>query len=219
MLAEKWKTEAFFWLSLLVILTPWLLFVSRLAANSDNLWLADCLDKILHGGMMSRDAYELNPPLTLFLFAPVIALARIGVPQADGITLLGLTAILLCILAIRHILSRWNFLGRRQVAVIAAGLAIAETIPGAGTSLAERDQLIGLALVPFFSDPVRAVAWSALAEAHRLDCVRSRSFPDYAQTALRPAAGAFHSAAAFSAASLFGFTRARCHLPCGRGDF
>ena len=142
--------EWYFWLFIFTLLVPWIVFSCRLSANSDLLWLGTAMDRILHGGTMTHDAYEDNPPLSMTTALIPLLLSKTGIPFADATTLYAFAGIALAVAAAHRILlTGWPDIDRRQLLLISAGFALGSSIFTSGTNLAERDHLIGLGLVPF----------------------------------------------------------------------
>lgn len=105
--------------------------------------------RILAGGKLGVDAYELNPPLNMLTYAVPWAFAKaFHLPFHYLVFSWTLALVLLSAVLVHHILSNWDFLERNDSAGVAAALIVANTII-CSTMYGERDQYVGLALVPF----------------------------------------------------------------------
>jgi hypothetical protein len=138
-----------FWALFSLPIIAWSFIAARQSLSSDTIWLAESMRRILSGGKYGIDVYELNPPLDIFTYAlPSFAARTLHLPFHYVVFAwtLGLTVLSAAI--VHAIVGGWNFLERSDAAGIAATLIVANTII-CSTMFGERDQYVGLALVPF----------------------------------------------------------------------
>jgi hypothetical protein len=144
------KTIAAFWLFILLALTPWAYFCLTTPANSDMLWLAEVLNRLLNDGSMARDAYENNPPLSLLTVAPPLFLSELGVPLDLAFLLFAFLCIGLSAAAIYRVVRNWPVIGASWgLCALISGFVFGETILTLVNYIGERDHLVALALFPF----------------------------------------------------------------------
>lgn len=116
--------------------------------NHDIFWFYTGYQRLLSGGTLLRDFYELNPPLTIFFYAPAFFLAAQDVlPLERSILLYGLMLIVLSAIATYRIVRRWPDMGRDRAALVCMLLFFAATIM-VGPDFGQRDHFAALGAVP-----------------------------------------------------------------------
>lgn len=117
--------------------------------TADSLWLTEAATRFLHGEKMSDSYFDANPPLSMLLYIPPALIAASGLATVYHaiffytLALLGFFSFLTYKL-IRHIPGSDAI----TALIVASGLIIANTIQ-TSVSFTERDQILGMALVPF----------------------------------------------------------------------
>lgn len=159
--------HSFFWMLVILALTPWLFFRAQQATHSDILWLCEALQRILNGQTMADAAYEGNPPLSMLVYIlPVLAKDLLHIPLHYAVFVQTLILSALSTLAVYKIVSAWKVLQPDAVRLMTAGYLFGITIM---TSIyfGERDHLVALGLAPFVLLQVtmtvrlpRAKSWS-----------------------------------------------------------
>ncbi len=145
---EAFRT-VFFHLLLAALWLPWLVVTAQLAANADNLWLVEAFSRWAAGARMTDAAYEPNPPLALLLYALPAGLSGLtGLALHHAIFIYTLAAVFLSALAVRCLLSLFDFLAPGHRTVILYSYVTAVTVMTTGY-FGERDHFVALALVPF----------------------------------------------------------------------
>ncbi|MBI2234237.1 MAG: hypothetical protein HYU57_04465, partial [Micavibrio aeruginosavorus] len=116
--------------------------------NHDIFWFYTGYQRLTSGGTLLRDFYELNPPLTVFFYAPAFFLtAQDVLPLERSILLYGLALIGLSVAATYRILRRWPDLGGDRAALVCLLLFFAATIM-VGPDFGQRDHFAALGAVP-----------------------------------------------------------------------
>lgn len=138
-----------FWAVLAALLLPWGWIQVHQATHSDLLWLSEAFTRLLEGYKVSEFIYETNPPLNMLTYAlPVLLGKWTGIPLHYALFFYTSGLILLSAMAAQAILKCWPFLQKRDILISLAFMIIVNTIL-TGTQYGERDQYVGLALIPF----------------------------------------------------------------------
>lgn len=138
-----------FWLILAVILMPWAWIQAGQAVHSDLLWLSEAFLRVLDGHRMSDFIYETNPPFNLFTYAlPVLFAEATGTPIHSALFAYSCGLVILSAWFVHAILRGWAFIGRNDARVATGFFVLLNTISIA-TQFGERDQYLGMFLVPF----------------------------------------------------------------------
>lgn len=130
-------------------LYTWFSIQVQVNITADTLWLADAAGRLIHGEAMSQSFYDPNPPLSMILYIPAVWAAGTGLISLHN----ALFAYVLLFLAGASV-TTYKILrvipGTDKAAAMAstAALIIASTVMASG-SYTERDQMIGIWLVPF----------------------------------------------------------------------
>lgn len=141
--------KALFWGFIFVALLPWLYFRTQQTVHPDMLWLYECMTRIFHGGTMSGQAFETNPPLSLLLYFIPVTLKEYldwpfhitGLAQSLAILTAGGAAL-------GAALKRFAFLSEAHQLTILLGYIVANTIC-TNMLFGERDHLIAMILPGF----------------------------------------------------------------------
>lgn len=122
----------------------------------DSSWLLWIAGRWLHGARLYRDVFEVNPPLAIWLEAPIVWLAGILHLQPAAVFRVGVIAWCLgCIWLFNTVLRRTAMsAGRRHAAVIAAAIVV---LVLAGPFFGQREHLLLAAALP----------WTALIASRR----------------------------------------------------
>jgi hypothetical protein len=138
-----------FWAVFSIPLIVWASIVAPQSLNSDTIWLSEVMRRILSGGKIGVDAYELNPPINMFPYAaPWLAAHAFRLPFHYAVFFWTAGLVLVSAALVHKILRGWNFLERSDAPCVAATLIVANTII-CSTMYGERDQYVALALIPF----------------------------------------------------------------------
>jgi len=122
----------------------------RYGLLGDVSWLITADEKWLDGETPYRDFIEINPPASLLLYWPAIALARlVGVWPEFAVAAFGFLGIAASLGLAAAILSRAGMIGR--VGPLALGVALVALAVLPGQSFDERDQLAALCGLPFLA--------------------------------------------------------------------
>jgi hypothetical protein len=123
---------------------------ARFGLLGDVSWLITADEKWLDGQTPYRDFIEINPPASLFLYWPAIALARlVGVWPEFTVAAFGFLSIAASLALSAAILARAAPIGR--VGPLAFGVALVALAILPGQSFCERDQLAALFGLPFLA--------------------------------------------------------------------
>ncbi len=117
--------------------------------TADSLWLTEAATRFLHGEKMSESYYDANPPLSVLLYIPPALMAASGLVAVYHAIFFYTLALLAFFSFLTYKLIR-HIPGSDAVTalIVASGLVIANTIQ-TSVSFSERDQILGMALVPF----------------------------------------------------------------------
>ncbi|MDH7799663.1 MULTISPECIES: hypothetical protein [unclassified Beijerinckia] len=146
----------------------WLRFL--LPMNTDTSWLITVSDLVLDGKKLYVDVSETNPPASVWIYLPIVALARLlhVAPEPLVITwIFALTAMSLGLAA--AILARAGWLQRYdRLLLLALAIAIFTILPG--NAFSEREHVATLFCLPFLAAAVarvegRALSWPLLIAA------------------------------------------------------
>ncbi len=142
-------SEPVFWCVFALLILPWAWVQAQQATHSDLLWLVEGFNRIMEGYRGPEFVYETNPPLNIFTYAlPALLGKWTGFPVHYLLFLYTSILILISAASIHAILKHWPFLQRQDIMIAIAFMILTNTIL-IGTQFGERDQYIGLALVPF----------------------------------------------------------------------
>jgi hypothetical protein len=157
---------------LALILLPWAVVQFNQSLNSDGMWLLEAARRLLAGGTMAGNAYETNPPLSIVIYYPPVLFSQLTgffLPHAYF-----LYAVIILLLSAGAL---WKILAKNPVSSPALNAAITAAFILGNTVLSsiyfgERDQLLGMALLPFvliqigltfsWPRPHRILFWSVL---------------------------------------------------------
>jgi hypothetical protein len=131
-----------------LFLLPWAWFQMPASINGDTAWLIEAAQRLLNGGTVSHDFFEVNPPLSYVSLLPAVLIGKI-LHLSPVFAVYGYIVALIAFAAalISSILKRWEFLeDDDRLALIGGFLAGATIIPS--VSFAEREQVLFLGLVP-----------------------------------------------------------------------
>jgi hypothetical protein len=136
-------------IAVLLLLIPWFLVRAHQAANSDALWLAEAMERVLRGHSLSQSAYEFNPPLSMILyFLPVVEKIVFHLPLHHLIFAQTVLAIFIGTFFVYKILRSWPKLAPETAAMVAASYCLVMTLCPM-SFFGERDHYIAIALLPF----------------------------------------------------------------------
>ncbi len=136
------------WVLLAAVMLPWLVVCARVSINGDVAWMIGAAGRILSGEMMTQHFFDANPPLSMLLYIPVLAISSVGVPvwYASDLYVLLVAAAGLFLLA--RLLRCSPGLQPSQFWLIVVGYIVAITFP-ARFEIAQRDHFLAIALLPF----------------------------------------------------------------------
>ncbi|HTK85840.1 MAG TPA: hypothetical protein VL625_12225, partial [Patescibacteria group bacterium] len=138
-----------FWTLFSVPIIVWSCQMAGISLSSDTIWLTESMRRILGGGRLGTDVYELNPPLDMFTYTlPWFAAQTLHLPFHYAVFAWTLSLTVISAAIVHAILRGWTFLERSDASGVTATLIVANTII-CSTSFGERDQYVGLALIPF----------------------------------------------------------------------
>lgn len=117
--------------------------------TADSLWLTEAASRFLHGEKMSESYYDANPPLSVLLYIPPALMAATGLVAVYHAIFFYTLALLAFFSFLTYKLIR-HIPGSDAITalIVTSGLIIANTIQ-TSVSFSERDQILGMALVPF----------------------------------------------------------------------
>lgn len=122
----------------------------RYGLLGDVSWLITADEKWLDGQTPYRDFIEINPPASLLLYWPAIALARlVGVWPEFAVAAFGFLSVAASLGLAGAILARAGLIGRIGPLAFAVALVALAILPG--QSFCERDQLAALYGLPFLA--------------------------------------------------------------------
>jgi hypothetical protein len=122
----------------------------RFGLLGDVSWLITVDEKWLHGATPYRDIIEINPPASLMLYWPAVALARtLGVAPEFTVAAFGFLSIGLSLALAALILDRAGLL--KRLGPLAAPIALIAFAIMPGQSFDERDHLAALYGLPFLA--------------------------------------------------------------------
>lgn len=130
-------------------LYTWYTLQVQVSITADTLWLADAAGRLLRGEAMSLSFYDPNPPLSMILYIPAVWVAGTGLINLHSA--LFLYVLLLVGVSAAATFKLLRAIPGTDITLAMAGTAaliIASTVMASG-SYTERDQIIGVWLVPF----------------------------------------------------------------------
>lgn len=142
-----WRQDWIVPATMIAVLLPWAILAVAKALNPDTLWLAICADRLLDGQAMAAHFYDNNPPLSVLLYVPPVALSR-WTGMSTVAAIYGYMALLtLAGLAAMRATLRCFDLSRAQAAAIVTGYLLAATVL-TSIDYTERDQILFMGLAP-----------------------------------------------------------------------
>src|SRR5712671_911549 len=149
--ADALREEAVKWLPLLLVFAVALIERKLVVANTDVAALITLAERVLDGQRQAVDFIELNPPASIYLYVPGVALARILGMSAEVVTDgLVFTIIAASLWLAGRILARAgvleNFDGRKLAVLVAGILTI---LPG--QIFGEREHIVAAMFLPFLA--------------------------------------------------------------------
>ncbi len=144
------RSVSFFYLACLACaLAPWIFIHLNYIPNADIVWLVEAARRYFHGDTMAGGFYEPNPPLALWVSAPVFLMARLAsISVATAIFLFTSILTALSAASLWFIIAPWAFLKRTDKLALVFSYVLANTVL-CGPMFGERDHLLALGLVPF----------------------------------------------------------------------
>ncbi len=138
-----------FCLLVVYALYTWFSIQVQVNITADTLWLADAAGRLLRGESMSQSFYDPNPPLSMILYIPAVLAAGTELISLHHALLVYVLLFVAGSAAATYKILR-GIPGTDMATAMAgtAALIIASTVM-AGGSYTERDQIIGIWLVPF----------------------------------------------------------------------
>ena len=151
-LAAAWdRLRVEHWLPLLAVFAVAVGLRSVLVANTDVSWLITLSEKVLDGQRLYVDFIEVNPPASVFLYLPLVALARVVALRPEVVVDAGVFfAIGASLWLASHILGKARRLegtDRMRLAVLAA--AMLAILPA--QTFGEREHFAVILLLPLFA--------------------------------------------------------------------
>lgn len=141
--------EFAFWLLTAYALYTWLSLQHQASITADTLWLCEAANRMLSGEKMAQSYYDPNPPLSVILYIPPVLLAKTGLLSLQHAIIAYVVALLAGASFITYKFLRTAPGIEATTAMTATvALAIANTVM-TSMSFTERDQIIGIWLVPF----------------------------------------------------------------------
>lgn len=146
----------------------WIRFL--LPMNTDTSWLMTVADMVLDGKKLYVDVSETNPPASIWIYLPAVALARLSNMAAEPFVIawvFGLVAMSLALSA--RILAAADWLQRYdRLLLLCFAIAVFAILPG--NTFSEREHVATLFCLPFLAATVaraegRAVSWPLLVAA------------------------------------------------------
>ena len=141
--------EKLFWSLVILGILPPLYLALHNSLNYDVAWLVTAAGRLLEGGNIHADAFDVTPPLYLLFLMPPVALSDLtGLPVYYSAAIYPLFFILFSVIACRSILDKWDFLSRQDKDLFSAVYLLALFIlPSA--DFGEKDHMILTGLMPF----------------------------------------------------------------------
>ena len=137
------------WLAAAIVLAAAAL-QARFGASGDVAWMITLNEKWLDGQTPYVDFIETNPPASILLYMPAVALARwLGAPPEAVVAAYGLVAACVALAFAAAIARRAGLLG--GAGSLSLGLALAALVVLPGRTLAERDFFAALAGLPYLA--------------------------------------------------------------------
>ncbi len=131
----------------LLAVLPWAVINFNMAANADNLWLAEGYLRFARGEGLRESFFEVNPPLSLLLYAlPAEVSMRLGVPLHHAIFVYTFLMVGLFAFCVQRLLARLAFLRDGERVMALAGFIFASTLMTTGF-FGERDHFVAMALM------------------------------------------------------------------------
>lgn len=138
-----------FWALLAYALYTWFSIQIQVNITADTFWLAEAAERLLRGETASQSYYDPNPPLSMiFYIPPVLATATGWISLHNALFFYTLLFASGAALATYRVLRTVPGLEKTTAIAAASALIIAATVM-ASKSFTERDQIIGMWLVPF----------------------------------------------------------------------
>lgn len=141
-------TPLFMVLLFLLPLTPWAFFFATASINSNVAWLSICADRILDGIKMSQGCYDTNPPLSLIIYTPFVAISNITKIETQHILFTGM----LCLTALstittHYLITKSKLFSKHEQTIFICAYLCSITIY-TGHFFAEREHFIALTILP-----------------------------------------------------------------------
>lgn len=130
-------------------LYTWFSLQVQVNITADTLWLADAAGRLLRGEAMSQSYYDPNPPLSVILYTPAVLAAGTGLVSLHNALFAYVLLLIAGAAAVTYRILR--VIPGTDITTAMTGmtaLIMAGTVMAAG-SYTERDQIIGIWLVPF----------------------------------------------------------------------
>ena len=139
------------WLPLLTVFAAAIGLRLVVVANTDVSWLITLSEKVLDGQRLYADLVELNPPASIILYLPLVALARVLALRPEGVVDAGVFLAIGAGLALAgHILRQARQLDNLD-AMRLAGLAAAVLAILPAQTFGEREHIAVILLLPLFA--------------------------------------------------------------------
>src|SRR6188508_1638934 len=139
------------WLPLLTVLAAAIGLRLVVVANTDVSWLITLSEKVLDGQRLYADLVELNPPASIILYLPLVALARVLALRPEVVVDAGVFLAIGAGLALAgHILRQARQLDNLD-AMRLAGLAAAVLAILPAQTFGEREHIAVILLLPLFA--------------------------------------------------------------------
>lgn len=132
---------------MLAMILPWVIMSVVMVANADNLWLAEGYQRWSAGATLTQSFYEVNPPLSLLIYAVPVELSAIfGINLHHAIFFYTLAVTTLAAGILYRLLWAVDFLGAGERLLLLAGFIFGSTLLTTGY-FGERDHFVAMALV------------------------------------------------------------------------
>lgn len=129
-------------------LLPWAVIQANASLNGDTAWLLIAAQRLLEGGHLGKDVFEINPPLNIFLYAPPVLLAKL-LPVPIYYAAFGYFVALLTLAAagFYSLLKCFEDVTSGERAFLVLGFMTGATII-ASSSFGERENILFMGLAP-----------------------------------------------------------------------